>query len=787
MTHSNPSKKELERAETPGNDMRFSIRTKITVWVGFCIGLVALVLIGYSVVTLRQMAIENATREATSLAATESELVQNQLNLPLYTARAVAQFLSTTKDPGNPISLSRDQVNGMLRTLLVNNPSFLGTYTLWEPNEFDGQDAIYAGAVGHDATGRFIPYWVRGDDGIIHVEALAQYETPGVGDWYLLPRSTKKEITLAPLIYQIQGEDVVMASFVIPIIQDQKFYGIAGVDAPIRFVQQIVDNVNLYDGTTNAVLFSDTGTLIAVRQQPELTNQPASLIYPDFEEIQPQLGSAFTRLSADGKYLEIFSPIDIGDTGTHWVVGLIIPFEKITAPATAAAIRQVTIGSALILLALVFLWFLAGQVVRPIRILTEAAQAIAQGKWDVTARVHSHDEAEVLANTFNLMTSELQNLFGSLEQRVEERTKALASVAEVGTAASTILDIDMLLQQVVDLAKERFGLYHAHIYLLNEAGNALILASGAGSIGKQMVSEGRSIPLDREQSLVARAARDKKGITVNDVTLAPDFLPNPLLPDTRSEMAVPMMIGDRVIGVFDVQSEVIGRFTDADIAVQTTLAAQVASAVQNARSYGEVQRSQAQLSEALSISRLANWEYDFYQDVFTFNDHFYSLFRTTVEKVGSYKISSADYARNFVHPEDAVLVGAEIQKAIESKERHYNAALEHRIIFENGDIGYISVNVNVDRDENGKIIRWYGANQDVTERRRLEELNRQRARQQEAINQITQKIQSATTIEDALQVAARELGHALGRRQTLVALEPSIFEGHATPAEPELK
>jgi GAF domain-containing protein/HAMP domain-containing protein len=787
MTVINPSKKDLKHVEKPVTGMRFSIRTKITVWVGVCIALVALVLIGYSVITLRQISIESATREASSLAAAESQLVQNQLDLPLYTARAVAQFLSTTKDPSNPVPLSRDQVNGMLRTLLVNNPSFLGTYTLWEPNEFDGQDAIYAGAVAHDATGRFIPYWVRNDDGIIHVEALAQYETPGVGDWYLQPRSTKKEITLAPLIYPIQGKDVVMASFVVPIIQEQKFYGIAGVDAPIGFVQQIVDKVDLYDGTTNAVLFSDTGTLIAVRQQPELTNQPANLIYPDFDEIEPQLGSAFTRLSADGKYLQIFSPIDIGDSGTHWVVGLIIPFEKITAPATSVAIRQVTIGTALIVLALVFLWFLAGQIVRPIQVLTNAAQSIAQGKWDVTADVHSNDEAEVLANTFNLMAAELRNLFGTLEQRVEERTQALSSVAEVGTAASTILDIDILLQQVVDLAKERFGLYHAHIYLLNDAGNTLILSSGAGSIGQQMVAEGRSIPLDREQSLVARAARDKKGVTVNDVTLAPDFLPNPLLPATRSELAVPMLVGDHVIGVFDVQSEIIGRFTDADIAVQTTLAAQVASAVQNARSYTEIQRNQAQLSEALSISRLANWEYDFYQDIFTFNDHFYSIFRTTVEKVGSYKLSSAEYASNFVHPEDAVLVGTEIQRAIESKDRHYSAALEHRIIFENGEIGYISVRVNVDRDENGKIIRWYGANQDVTERRRLEELNRQRARQQEAINQITQKIQSASTIEDALQVAARELGHALGRRQTMVTLEPSIIEGYAAPAEPELK
>ncbi len=372
---------------------------------------------------------------------------------------------------------------------------------------------------------------------------------------------------------------------------------------------------------------------------------------------------------------------------------------------------------------------------------------------------------------------ELKTLQVSLEQRVEDRTKALTSVAEVGTAASTILETDKLLQQVVDLAKERFGFYHAHIYLLDATGTSLVLSSGAGDIGKQMVAKGHAIPLNRERSLVARAAREKKGVTVNDVTVEPDFLPNPLLPDTHSELAVPMLVGDEVIGVFDVQSETIGRFTDADIAVQTTLASQVASAVQNSRSYTEVQRSQTLLADALRAARLGNWEYDFENDLFNFSDEFYSIFRTTVEQVGGYKISSADYARIFVHPDDAPLVGSEIQKVLDAKDRLFTTHLEHRIIFADGEIGYIAVNINVERDENGKITRWYGANQDITERRRLEELNRKNAMQQEAINLITQKIQATSTIEEAMQIAARELGHALGQKPTLVALNTAALAG----------
>lgn len=115
-----------------------------------------------------------------------------------------------------------------------------------------------------------------------------------------------------------------------------------------------------------------------------------------------------------------------------------------------------------------------------------------------------------------------------------------------------------------------------------------------------MVAEGRSISLDREQSLVARAARERKGVTVNDVTQAPDFLPNPLLPNTRSELAVPMIVGGNVIGVFDIQSEQVGRFTDSDVNIQTTLAAQLATSIQNVRTF-EQSRKRAELESMVNM------------------------------------------------------------------------------------------------------------------------------------------------------------------------------------------
>ncbi|MEW5961188.1 MAG: PAS domain-containing protein, partial [Chloroflexota bacterium] len=178
-----------------------------------------------------------------------------------------------------------------------------------------------------------------------------------------------------------------------------------------------------------------------------------------------------------------------------------------------------------------------------------------------------------------------------------KRAVELETVAEVSAAASTILDVDKLLQEVADLTKERFGLYHAHIYLLDETGEVLQLAIGAGSVGRQMVTEGWSIPSARKQSLVARAARTGQGVIVNDVQEDPGWLPNPLLPETRAEMAVPMMVGDQVLGVLDIQSEVVNRFTEEDVQIQTTLATQVAVALKNAQLFSSQDRIRQQLQQ----------------------------------------------------------------------------------------------------------------------------------------------------------------------------------------------
>ena len=186
------------------------------------------------------------------------------------------------------------------------------------------------------------------------------------------------------------------------------------------------------------------------------------------------------------------------------------------------------------------------------------------------------------------------------ERRQAKQAAELQTVAEVSTTVATILDEQVLLHDVVDLTKELFGLYHVDIYLLDEAGETLKLAAGSGEIGQMLVQEGWHIPVDHEYSIVALAAQNREATLVNDVQARSEFLATPRLPDTRSQIAIPMVVGDTLLGVLDVRADSVDHFTEQDKQVQITLASQVAVALQNARQY---QQTQAALAEVQAVQR----------------------------------------------------------------------------------------------------------------------------------------------------------------------------------------
>ncbi len=186
----------------------------------------------------------------------------------------------------------------------------------------------------------------------------------------------------------------------------------------------------------------------------------------------------------------------------------------------------------------------------------------------------------------------------ALTQRIIE----LETIAQISTAVSGILDLDQLLQFALVRTKEQFDLYHVNIALLDEAGENLLPVMG----DKDMLSKDSpvpAIPLQQRPSICARVARERIVMVVNDVHSHPDFMPHPVLPEAASELCLPMIVGDKLIGILDVQARESNRFTEEDVRIHKTLAAQFAIAIQNARAFRLSEQRAAELAILNEMSR----------------------------------------------------------------------------------------------------------------------------------------------------------------------------------------
>jgi GAF domain-containing protein len=268
-------------------------------------------------------------------------------------------------------------------------------------------------------------------------------------------------------------------------------------------------------------------------------------------------------------------------------------------PIRATQNNGILVAAGFVILAVLAGLYLANRIAQPITRLTQVAAQVAAGDLEQKAEVTQQNEIGLLAGVFNQMTAKIQELIASLEEQVVARTQRLEIVASLSERLNAILKLEELLPEVVNQVKSNFGYYHAQIYLFDDKREKLVVAAGTGVAGKEMRAGGHSIPADAPQSLVARAARAAQIVRVDNVRETPDWLPNPLLPHTYAEMAVPIILGEEVVGVLDVQEDEIAGLDEGDAGLLRSLANQVAVAMKNAHFIQETQQALAEV-EALN-------------------------------------------------------------------------------------------------------------------------------------------------------------------------------------------
>jgi methyl-accepting chemotaxis protein len=388
-----------------------SIKTKIAWSVGIFSSAVLLAIVSFSTIKMRHDALENAEKLALAESHEYAKQIQIELEQAIISDRSMCQAIASVKS--NPSStIDRQGVNAILKDVLTRFPHFLGTYTVWEPNAFDGKDSSFANTSGHDKTGRLIPYWYRNGNEIV-MEPIQGYESEQSAAWYFMPKKTGQETIMDPFYYQ----GMYMISVLHPIVKENTFLGITGTDMSMEFIQQLLDKFDLYDGAASISILSDSKTVVTASNRPSLAGKSISEAFPNIEK---QLSSTEEQSVSESDTIRTFVPFELGESGKKWTVYIQVPEKVLLASSNRMLTILLILTFVSIGLLVVGIYYFSTKLTKPILTISQLASEIAVGKLD--NKVSINDTSEEVAM--------LKQSFEQIAQGQEDITNVCKRISE---------------------------------------------------------------------------------------------------------------------------------------------------------------------------------------------------------------------------------------------------------------------------------------------------------------------------------------------------------------------
>jgi GAF domain-containing protein/HAMP domain-containing protein len=567
-----------------------------------------------------------------------------------------------------------------------------------------------------------------------------------------------------------------------PVYEGNEFTGIVAADMQLTQITQQVSSIKVGE-TGYAFMIDDAGRILSMPEsgfemfnlRPEDLNSEEFFKHTILGTGTDALQSLTTRMAAGGNGL---LTIDVNGVDTYisfypvetngYSVALVVPVAELQGAITVARnetqqqIQAAIRGSATLLINMLLIAFAIslglGQVIAaPIQRLTQVASQIAAGDLTVQASATTSDEIGTLASVFNTMTSRLRGSLEDLEKRVEERTAELSlanernerrakqfeAIAHIARTISSTRDLDLLLSQITAVINQEFGFYHIGIFLLDTAKEYAILSAANSEGGKRMLERGHRLKVG-ETGLVGFVTGTGKPRVALDTGADAVFFNNPDLPETRSEIALPLHVGDEIIGALDVQSMVPNAFLQEDINILSTLADQVSIAIQNAQQFEETRKA---LNESEVLTRQfvqAGWQQ------FTKTRNLLGIRHTGAR-------ASLLHRRNGNEKQE--------DRLNENQRNIRGATLSLPIKLRGEVIGSVDVrtpdNRPWDQDELDIVTAIIERAAIALENARLLTESQKRAAKERIIGEISSKISMQSEINELLKTAAQELGRSL--------------------------
>ena len=408
------------------------IKWKLSLLVGTTIFLVFSITIWvihhHSTHTLTNLAYQLAEETAHKNAL----LVQNRFDKLLERSKTLKTFLLELFKQKN---FDRNLINEVLLNMTKENKDILGAWTLWEPNAFDGQDAAFANTPGHDATGRVNYYWHWEGDQLVK-EPCVEWD---VSDYYQIPKKTHQATLLDPYFYKVSGKEMLLSSVIIPILYQDQFLGVAGIDYLPSQLQTEIAQIRVLEGYS--ALIGNSGVIVAHRENKYV----GKLI----TEIEPNLatkeaihhGQSYFTLAYSPflkkEVYQVFIPIRVGNTTTPWSLMVAVPSLAVLEPIYQLTQYTVIVGTAAIMVSFLMLFGFIHRLLAPISEMSNTLTHWVTNGLNLasvhTIEVKLTDEVGQLAHAFN-------ELFTKLHQEFTERVQVETALRRNEKLFHAILD-----------------------------------------------------------------------------------------------------------------------------------------------------------------------------------------------------------------------------------------------------------------------------------------------------------------------------------------------------------
>lgn len=609
--------------------------------------------------------------------------------------------------------------------------------------------------------------------------------------WYInasdIPQAEEKAVWSAP--YQDAALNGLVITSSTPVYDDDnEFRGVAGIDIQLATITEHIANLTI-GRTGYGFLIDSEGRAIAM---PTVGLQDFNLTENEMQSGNIDDLSLINRVPLD--VFEVLAKMTSGQSGTRLVeingsnryiaykpipivgysFGVVISEDELLQEfvETNTILENETrrtivnaVGVIFILLSVSGLasYGIGSSITAPLEKLTNVAKEVAAGNLDARADVVTGDEIGILGNTLNNMSTTAKELVANLEGLVVERTHVIErrvaqiqAVAEVGKAVAAQRDLEELLNRATHLISNRFGFYHVGIFLLDPRNEYAILRAANSSGGKIMLERQHKLKVGTEGIVGTVAGSDQARIAL-DVGEDAVYFDNPDLPQTRSEIALPLIAGGEVLGVLDVQSIEANAFTEGDVPSLQILADQLATAVQNARMIRETQ-------EALFAARKATSE---------ISQHGWQLLLQDIDTTGYVGLTHGEVIPTTEDMDAGTKQALLIGNYVVSEDQH---SIIIPIITRGQTIGMLRLTKTMQAEpwtpeEIADVESLSDQISNALESARLFNDAQRRAAREFTIGSISESLGSALDINDVMETAVRELGNIMSDAEIAVQLE----------------